>query len=326
LNYYLILGFNTIIYPNDLNIFHAKEKPKTLQSRHLNKKIQNMKVHLRSNFAAKISKFLCFLFAVATLPMVSVTNAQIVYHDINPDVTSTMSSTVGSASNICAIDFNNDGTAEYNFRWDDWGSDWFMHITYANAQNKIALKGTTTNLYGGRFANPYSLNDNINSTLTWGTSSPEPFIGETTVDQNFLGLGDKYVGVKFTINSNVYYGWILVNFSPVSSSRMITVKSYAYNSAPNASILAGQTIATAIDESGALEFNISPNPATDAIYINTNCLQFSYKIFNQTGQAVIQGENAQQTINIATLEKGIYLLQLIESSGNSGSTFKFFKE
>lgn len=285
-----------------------------------------MKTHLPLNSLAKSKLFLFVLFTIFIALIITKTNAQIVYHDINPDVTSTMSSTVGSASNICAIDFNSDGNAEYNFRWDDWGSDWFMHITYANAQNKIALKGTTTNLYGGRFANPYSLNDNINSTLTWGTSSPEPFIGETTVDQNFLGLGDKYVGVKFTINSNVYYGWILVNFAPVSSSRMITIKSYAYNSTPNASILAGQTTATSIDESGALECTIFPNPASDAIYVNANTLHFSYKIYNKIGQSVMQGEVEQNSLNISSLDQGLYMLQLLESNSGRMKTFSFFKE
>ena len=130
-----------------------------------------------------------FTIILGLLTICGTVKAQINYTDITPDCESTMSSTVSAASNLCPIDFDNNATIEYKFRWNDWSSNWFMHMTYGT-NCEIALDGTTTNLYGGRFIKPLQLNDVINSSLTWGVSSPEPFIGETTVNQNFLNLGD----------------------------------------------------------------------------------------------------------------------------------------
>jgi hypothetical protein len=244
-------------------------------------------------------------------------NAQINYTDIQPDCESTMSSTIGAASNLCPINFDNNATIEYKFRWDDWSTDWFMHMTYGN-NCEIALNGTTTNLYGGRFIKPMQLNDVINSSLTWGVSIPEPFIGETTVSQNFLNLGDRYVGVKFKIGTNLHYGWVLVNFQSAGNSRKIIVKSYAYNTIPNTQILAGQKTATpnSTQEIDTKPINIFPNPISDILHIEgLDGNQYRCTIFNSFGQVVFQNETNTNKINLENLPKGVYSLNIISANG-----------
>jgi len=262
---------------------------------------------------------LMFSLAVFILTAVN-TNAQIVYTDINPDVTTTLNSTVISANNIIAIDFDSDGTEEYNFRWDDYGtSGWFMHMTYANG-NTFNLDGTATNPFGGRYLKAMNQGETINSSLNWGASSPEPFIGDNA-DSNFQNLGDKYVGVKFLLGTNTYYGWVLVSFD---NSKKLTVKEYAYQSTPNTAINAGDKGTTGVNDlKNNQYFSIYPNPATNFIEIKTDLEYTLFTIIDLTGKTVKTIKNQSKT-DISDLNKGIYLIKII---GRNNTTIqKFVKE
>ena len=238
--------------------------------------------------------------------------AQIVYTDINPDATATLGVGGMSGGNVASIDFNNDGTEEYNFRWDDNGATgWFMHMTYANG-NEFNLKGTAVNPYGGRYIQPMNAGQNINSAANWGNSYPEPFIGDNAAP-NFKGLGDKYVGVKFFLGANTHYGWVLVSFD---NNKKITVKEYAYESTPNKAIKAGDKgnvgINTIKEKSS---INVYPNPAKNTVFVNLkNTKDISkIKIYSILGKEVksVSITNANlQKIDISELKKGIYFVNI----------------
>lgn len=270
----------------------------------------------------KISLLSILLLLLTYLPL----KAQIFYFDISPDVVTEMSSTTGSAYNIFPIDFNNDGTEEYDFRWDDWGTDWFMHFTFNVTDDQIALDGTTTNMYGGRFIKKLAAGDPINNSLLWGTSYPEPFIGESTLNSNFLDQGDKYIGVKFKLGTNVHYGWVLVNFQTYSTTRKLIIKSYAYNSTPNAPIAAGQINSNSIEENIQPIVEIYPNPTENKIQLNTSIeTSIGYEIYNNVGQIILKGKTVDKTVNISEIETGIYFIRLSDANGNIVSTQKLVK-
>lgn len=252
--------------------------------------------------------------------------SQIFYFDITPDITTEMSSVAGSAYNIFPIDFNNDGTEEYDFRWDDWGTDWFMHFTFNTTDDQIALDGTATNMYGGRFIKKLALNDPINSGLTWGTSYPEPFIGESTMNSNFLDQGDKYIGVKFKLGNNIHYGWVLVNFQTYNTTRKLIIKSYAYNSVPNATIAAGQISSNEIVINQMDAITIYPNPTIEQINIqNPEFGNSNYMIYNSIGQLVIQGKTENGIIEFKDLKSGVYFLKISNLEGKDGGMHKIIK-
>lgn len=257
-----------------------------------------------------------FLSIVYLVLYLNVGYSQIVYNDISPDIVTVMSSSgLGSANNIFSIDFNNDGVEEYNFRWDDWDTMWFMHFTFNNS-SQIGLKGVLTNPFGGRFIQPLLFNDNIDSALLWGTSFPEPFIGESMTDTNFLGLGDSYIPVRFSINGiSYYYGWVLVNFENTTNSRKLTIKSYAYNSNPNQSILAGQT-------SSSLEINefvfkpeirVYPNPVKDILNLSYNFDILKVEVYNLLGQQLKTNheKNKDTQVDLSSLVTGTYIVKIV---------------
>ena len=241
----------------------------------------------------------------------SSTNAQIIYTDINPDCESTMTISPNSGSGLCPIDFGNNGTVEYSFRWDNWSSDWFMHMTFGtNCQ--MALTGLWSD-----FIKPLLLNDPINNTLNWGSGFPEPFIGEN-LSPNFLNLGDRYVGVKFNMGANTHFGWVLVNFQTVGNTRKIIVKSYAYNSSPNTQILAGQTnlLSASSHEFDNKQVRIYPNPVSEAIHIDgLDGNKYRVTILNGMGQIMLDNELDTNVINLKNLSNGVYFINIISSNG-----------
>jgi hypothetical protein len=77
--------------------------------------------------------------------------------------------------------------------------------------------------------------ENSQGTCPWGTNH----FGA------WYNVSDKYLGLKFIKNNNIYYGWVRLTSSGTSLTNFneysLTLKDYAYNSIPNQSILAGQT-------------------------------------------------------------------------------------
>lgn len=73
-------------------------------------------------------------------------------------------------------------------------------------------------------------------------------------------------------------------------------------------------------------FSIYPNPANDIIHINsaTSLTNQSYSIVNTLGQTVLNGklENEHSTINVQTLQSGIYFLQI---GGEQKQSYKIIK-
>lgn len=251
-------------------------------------------------------------FILGFLTVLGSTNAQIIYTDLNPDCESTMDTSIGYADNLCPIDFDNNATVEYSFRWDTFDTSWYMHMPYGT-NCEIALEGTAT-INNARFVKPLQFNEAINSTLTWGVSSPEPFIGVQeffTSNYNFLNLGDRYVGVKFKIGTNTHFGWVLINFQTVGTTRKIIVKSYAYNTSPNTQILAGQTNGLSAIENESRPVTIYPNPFSDTIFIDgLDPNGYKLSITNSMGQIVVEDNLKSNVIDLKVLAKGVYYVNI----------------
>lgn len=253
------------------------------------------------------------LLVTAAVALTSiVATSQIVYTDIT-DVSATIEAQ--NAAEFIAIDFNNDGTEEYNFRWDVFNNDmWFLHITFGD-DNEINRKEGATPME--TYVEPMNLNDAINIGSDWGNSFPEPFIADS-FDTNFKGLGDRYIGTKFTINGNVHYGWILVS---LDNNFLFTVKSYAYESTANTAINAGETGNTAGRDTMAENLiKIYPNPAGNTFTVQ-GLQDFAIKsvvVNDLNGRKITEIYPANkafpETVDISGLESGIYILNILDNT------------
>ncbi|MBL6662550.1 MAG: Ig-like domain-containing protein [Flavobacteriales bacterium] len=167
--------------------------------------------------------------------------SQIIYTDIEPDASTTLDPIIMSVNGVVEIDFNNDGNAEFDFRWDDYsfiGYGYFSHITNPNNNSHTMWLSGSNNSYNAGYLQVVNENELIGPNLQsglWGMTIPDPIIADSE-NNTFQELGDKYIGVQINLNGILHYGWIRVSFD---ENKTLTIKDYAYQSLPNTAILAG---------------------------------------------------------------------------------------
>lgn len=265
----------------------------------------------------------------------STAKAQIVYTDVVPDVVCYMN---GSSYKL---DLNNDGTYDFNLYIIQTGTsphiNQSIRITPLNSNEIVG--GSTSSFY------PLELNSNIkidSNTLHWSGNTPQTLRGTTwsyishynpklhhTFSQwvqNYSGNWtvsntDRYLGLKLKNAGNTYYGWIRMQTNLYLDFK---VEDYAYNSIPNQPILAGQTIATGINEIGfQTAFSIYPNPATNSIAVNfpsDNAGELS--IVNLYGEVVFTEKTnvEEMKVDVSKFSSGMYMARW-----NSGEHFAMQK-
>lgn len=202
-----------------------------------------------------------YAFIIAMM-FISVTNAQIIYTDVNPDSTVTRT-TLGT--NTYSLDINNDGIVDFNINaLRTFGCGGMFHL-YSKVSvktlgsNQIAIKDTI----GSGYDNPalaLNLND-IEQYQIWDTTgSANGILLSNAVCYKgvWSPATDKYLGIKLISGGNAYYGWIRLQVSMASSIPSFILKDYAYNSIPNQPIHAGETSCTtstvSLAASGPLSF------------------------------------------------------------------------
>lgn len=72
--------------------------------------------------------------------------------------------------------------------------------------------------------------------------------------------------------------------------------------------------AAAVSEHSFTDLTIYPNPATTYINISTKTEFSSYIIHNLLGQSIVQGKVINKQINISSINKGVYFIELIKGT------------
>jgi len=193
--------------------------------------------------------------ATGDTTIVTPTKDSIVYSDVNPD------SVIGSYN----LDINNDGIADFVFDKStyeiqcvgfadfeySYSDRYYLNLSVApsNGNNEIITDGTyALALDSSSPIVPDSLWATVSQTLIEGATTTGHCIGALS-SGHWLNVSDKYLGIKFIKNNNIYYGWARLSSSyrvspaPTYNLTMgrLILKDYAYNSIPNQPIIAGQT-------------------------------------------------------------------------------------
>ena len=256
-------------------------------------------------------------FIVTAMLFSASANAQIVYTDVNPDVT------YNTNGGVYALDLNNDGITDFDIT--------FTTATISAGTNKyIRITPLGANKVGNDLSYPYpsalSLNTLIDSgSFTWLGSANQHLISRLWFQPplglpvwqkrgNWNGASNKYVPLQLDLSSQKIYGWARLDAATDAAS--FTVKDYAYNSIPNQPILAGQTIATGIIENSfASSINLFPNPATNnlTIELGNNNKKVDVTITDITGKiiyATTASETQKTEVNTENFAEGIYVVQI----------------
>jgi hypothetical protein len=257
--------------------------------------------------------------AGAAVLAVGSAQAQIVYTDVNPDYVYAGA----NEQNIqVGLDLNNDATADFAIASVD---------TTVAAQSNAVIETTliaplvTGNEIAGivptSFNYALALNSGtaINSTTNWIADTCTMAYrvnGASPYDEQWNGVTDKYLGLKFLVGGNTHYGWARLD----CVGDNWTLKDYAYNSTANGAINAGQMPGPSSIESLDLESSIhfinQPNNSI-VVRINTTLTNGEIKVVSMSGQIVssMNITSDVETIDMSGLSAGIYMINVISVEG-----------
>lgn len=246
-------------------------------------------------------------------------NAQIVYTDVDPDF-SHPGDEIGFG-----LDLNNDANPDFIIASVD--------TTITNTQGTFRVRNTVIAGYGTQaaqnaiagetpsnynYALALNMNDMIDNTLNWisatntmayNVNSANPY------NENWNGVTDRYLGLRFDAGGNTYYGWARMDVQ--AEGDIWTLKDYAYN-AGQVGIEAG---ATAFIEEGTMDQYVHfINQADNSVMVRMNeaITGANVTVVSASGQVVQAGavEGSEFVVDMNGLAGGIYMINVTSEQGS----------
>ncbi len=273
----------------------------------MNKKLKN-----------KILKYSALTSSVIALPFDS--NAQIIYEDLNDFILTT-------PGNFFEIDLNSDLNNDFKLTifnsvlsgTQSYGP--YAGIPFINTVDGALVNGSNTGSFVTVSSNPAALNysniinasdtfdANIDDLATHATLSYQGYgMVSNIYSGNWSDQQNKYLGLKFTDGANTHYGWLRLSVSKTADT--IIVHDFAYNTTPNQSIQAGQTIINSIEEYTS---NANIHYYDNILYIKRENESIDLlEIYSIDGKLILSKEieNKSEIISIPEFSKGVYLIKL----------------
>jgi len=254
-------------------------------------------------------RYLMIICIVLWLPDVSV--AQIVYVDLDPDVRL-------AASHMSAMDYfldmDNDGVDEF----------WFMHFNVTppgvSCDVFTAQDGDAEMLVRSMYK-PLAIQkfDTIQSTSEqWVCTVSGSNNWAQSLDDEWCGKGDRYLGVRFYRDDEWHYGWVRIEAEADRSA--MTLKDYAWESTAGRSILAGVASTTGIIASSQPD-EISISQSGHSVSINAgNQVLRHVAVYDMLGSMRLERDACagHLVLDLSGLARGLYLLRA--ETGSSSRT------
>jgi hypothetical protein len=273
---------------------------------------------MKKNLQSRISKYTAVAGAVVSA---AGAQAQVVYTDVNPDYSHDAPENNGFA--IYPLDLNNDQTVDFLVASRDTvTANAHVRFTLAvpyGAGNAVA--GDTPSNYD--YALALDINTMVDSTLNWiaasntmayNTDSNNPY------NENWNGVTDKYLGLKFIVGGNTHYGWARLDSYAIGDS--VVVKDYAFEATPNVGILTGNMGASLTETQieNLVKFVNQSNNSVQVV-VNGNLTNGVVSVVSSTGQIVSSDAITEKTfsVDMNNLSSGIYMVNV---TFNEGSTTK----
>lgn len=251
-------------------------------------------------------------YSVIAAAGITAVNGQVVYTDVNPDVTFNPMDSV-------SLDIDGNATPDYYIKFHTFSTatnDQLFMAPLVNGNQQMGSSGWASwNWYGSAL----NLNDPINSSGAWVCpggidSRSRVFFASTyggSTYGNFADGTDHYMGIQFDIAGSTHYGWVRVNVASDVSN--IVLKDFAYESTAQGSILAGATV-TNIEQDVINSANIFAYEKQVTIELSEQ-VEGSVRIYNAIGQEVYSDNisDVNMIIDMPTAQAGIYTV-VIESN------------
>jgi hypothetical protein len=248
-------------------------------------------------------------------------NDSVYYTDIIPDTTLTDVYGEGPFSRELDIDSNgiNDFRLEvYLTPTLGWVIAYVHIIPYG--QNGIAVSRIDTSAINEcnydtsyrKVAKIFNYGDTIDEDLTYTNGTAVLAENEWCAVYNlnifniedWVGIGEKYIGGYININNTISYCWILVQATMIQT---VTLKEYAVNmNKPNSN-------EELINNNSLL--SIYPNPGKGLFTIESGINIQSINIYNQNGRELISKNRlsftgGKLTLDLSSFNKGVYIIKI----------------
>ena len=273
---------------------------------------------MKKSLQNRISKYTVVAGAVVSA---AGAQAQVVYTDVNPDYSHDAPENNGFA--VYPLDLNNDQTIDFVIASKDTLTA-ASHVRFTlaapyGAGNAVA--GETPSAYD--YALALDMNSMVDSTLNWiaatntmayNVDSANPY------NENWNGVTDKYLGLKFVVGANTHYGWARLDSYAIGDS--IVVKDYAFDATPNTGIMTGNMGASLTETQieNLVKFVNQANNSVQVV-VNGNLTNGTVSVVSTTGQVVSSDAIKEKTfsVDMNNLSSGIYMVNV---TFNEGTTTK----
>jgi hypothetical protein len=173
-----------------------------------------------------------------------------------------------------------------------------LNLVAVKLEQMIQVKWSTTSEVNSDYFDVQKSTDGIN----WNS------IGRVEAAGNSSKLTDYTFNDINAINGWQYYRLVQVDFNGVEAT--------------------SKTVAININSHSKLTVNLSPNPASNVLTLNSNAsenVDISFKIYDATGKLLIEGQENAMLVNIdiTNLSAGVYLTEVI--TNGELSRIKFLK-
>ncbi|GDX51758.1 hypothetical protein LBMAG27_08050 [Bacteroidota bacterium] len=263
-------------------------------------------------------------------------NAQIIYTDVFPDATF-----IPTGSSY-GLDLNNDGQNDFKIKLINYsgsssssGSSSVKAVGAAGPAGNSVM-GNSFSVSGSNIylANALAMGDTIGANQQWKACSNSSFSSSSSSSSfnasmimaasvpyysivlgNWLGVQDKYLGLKFKIGASNYYGWARLNVDTVNWS--FTIKDYAFNAEPDSQILAGQLFPTSASEIITADKDLYKiKTVNNLLYLSLNSNEFigaKLTIYNMSGAEIRTQEllDIETPLKLRDIGKGVYLVKVV---------------
>jgi len=194
-----------------------------------------------------------FVFSIVAVVSIQISNAQIVYTDVNPDITT---------SGTYNLDLNKDGTIDFAIKHTSKSvsgsgkckgqteTNQYINVTPLN-NNQVADTGTNVrklspNVTVDAYAKSWSSNSGqtmlsyeLKCTYVCFYGGCGYLLYPTIKGQWYWANEDGFLGLKLIYGGHSYFGWLRISISEQAGGFII--KDYAFNSKPDQAILTGQS-------------------------------------------------------------------------------------
>ncbi|MCS6917019.1 MAG: hypothetical protein RMK52_02175 [Chitinophagales bacterium] len=277
----------------------------------------------------RLSRALGQYSAVAAAFLSAPAAAQVIYHDIDPDI-------VLNIGQSAALDLNNDGITDFRFKVTTYGTGWYFAglapqpplLTNPNAFAGYTLDlGATPSIYAFPIQLDYGVVIDQNlpwiqlADMAWVSSSTTYYFYAGMVSNyysNILGQWsnavDKYLALRFSVNGiNMHYAWVRCDVN--ATGTQLVVKDFAYNASPDLPIVSGLAVSGQQPQDyDSFRFWMNRDHL-HVVFPQGHGQAARLNLLDVTGRIICSFQlNEQHSIlNVSHLPAGIYALQLLST-------------